>query len=192
MDTFRDYHLFRLKEMSWVQKASSLDKDLLRKRYFRHGLEAIANKMVRYLVYFLRSYQNDLIEEIRCELTLRQGATDERLARGINEDGIISPDYGKPFHGRYIQKVVIEVLPRGDHSIESQTFLEAYFKGLAIQYFVMNVTEFSNWEFSHQNPLSRGSLRGNFASRNVNFPMIQILHDASNENKVDQLVIKMS
>ena len=177
MDTLYEYQLFRLKEMLFVQKASSLDKNLLRKRNFHHGLETIANKMVRYLVYFLRSYQNDLIKEIRCELTIRQGATDERLGRGINEDGIISPDYGKAFHGRYIQKVVIEVLPQGDHDKESQAFLEAYFKGLAIQYFVMNVTEFSNWEFSNQNPLSRGSFRGNHASRNVNFPMIQVLAD---------------
>jgi len=75
----------------------------------------------------------------------------------------------------YIQKVVIELLPRGDHDKESQAFLEAYFKGLAIQYFVINVPEFSNWEFSRQNPLSRGSFKGNLASRNVNFPMIEVL-----------------
>jgi hypothetical protein len=115
------------------------------------------------------------VECLEINLTLKQGESDSRLSRGINESGLIRPDFGKPFTGLFFEIIVVKVILNDQNNEEFKNFLKVYLEGVIIHYFIYFGSDYSNWEFSHRN--RKASVHSNKAARHVNFPIIQILLD---------------
>jgi dolichyl-phosphate-mannose--protein O-mannosyl transferase len=131
-----------------------------------------AQKTVILLLEFLEANLGSVIKKIRINLVIKQGDADERLARGINENGLIKPDFGKSFIGIYFLIAIITIRTHDESGEGKNTFLKKYVEGLVIDYFIQHPSDYSNWEFNHRNRKASG--HANMAARNINFPEIQI------------------
>jgi hypothetical protein len=111
---------------------------------------------------------------IEIKLTFRQGYRDPRLERGINELGIIGPDFGKEFTGRYYQTLELTSDLSGKKNKQKRDFLEPYLESLMKKYWINHVTPYSNWEFNHQNKFGPKPKNDLSTSYFVNFPEVKI------------------
>ena len=115
-----------------------------------------------------------LIQSLDAKLSLVQSDRNPRLERGINESGLIRPDYGKPFPGYYFDSLQVTVKTQPGTKKQTIVFLESYLEGLIIAYFVKHPSAASNWENSFRN--QKGPRIGSTASPStmINFPSIEI------------------
>lgn len=111
------------------------------------------------------------VASIEVFLSIRKSPFSERLQRGMNEMGIIAPDFGKDFQGVFFDHLEIHLKTTGTLTQSKQEFLEKYTKGLIRNHFIEHPTTYSNWELSHHNP--KASTR-NHASSSVNFPPLKV------------------
>jgi hypothetical protein len=107
-------------------------------------------------------------------LSLKESDRDPRLARGMNELGLIKPDFGKPFQGLYFDALTIQVAIGGKNLKQKKEFLEPYLRHRVIQFLIQHPTPYSNWEFSWKNRQAPNPYHGIQTSRSVNFPSIQV------------------
>ena len=137
--------------------------------------QTIVNQEVDSIAHYLKKELAVFNVLIEITLTLKQGYRDSRLERGINELGIISPDFGKEFIGRYYQNLELKSDLSGKKNKQKRDFLEPYLEFLMKKYWINHVTAYSNWEFNHVNkfgPKAKNDLSTSFF---INFPGIKIL-----------------
>ncbi len=137
--------------------------------------QTIVNQEARAIAQYLQKEIEVFDVEIEITLTLKQGYRDPRLERGINELGIIGPDFGKEFTGRYYQTLELKSDLSGKKNKQKRDFLELYFESLMKKYWINHVTPYSNWEFNHQNkfgPKPKNDLSTYFF---INFPEVKII-----------------
>jgi hypothetical protein len=108
------------------------------------------------------------------ELTLRKAATDPRLQRGINERGLIAPDFGKPYKGLYFQKVLLQLHSLNRRSQDERQSIEKTLQALLVQYWIDHPSDYSNWELSYRNPRPVKSFNGIKTAMTINFPLIEV------------------
>ena len=115
-----------------------------------------------------------LIQSLDVKLSLVQSDRSRRLERGINESGLIGPDYGKPFTGYYFDSLHVTVKTQPGTKKQTIVFLESYLEGLVIAYFVQHPSVASNWENSFRNPNRARIPTTSSPSTIINFPSIEI------------------
>lgn len=131
-------------------------------------VQKTASDILTYIIHDMKL----VVESLVIHLTLKQSHTDARLARGINEDGIIAPDFGKPFTGLFFDTITVKVKPIGEETKDKVKFLTRYLEGLIIHYFIILRSDYSNWELSHRN--RKAAPHSNMAARHMNYPKIII------------------
>ena len=162
-----------LPEKTWIgvsyTKVNSLEvvSNNPEQNIVNHEVDAIAQYIKKELEVF------DVGIEIT--LTLKQGYRDPRLERGINELGIIEPDFGKEFAGRYFQTLEFKSDFSGKKNKQKRDFLEPYLESLMKKYWINHVTPYSNWEFNHQNKFGPKAKNDLSTSYFVNFPEVKII-----------------
>jgi len=163
-------------KQTWVGKASlnALSK-LNPSPHDQH--QTIVQKTAEAMIFFLNEYTLEMIPYLEVELTLKQGHHDERLARGMNEEGLIPPDFGKEFVGYYFKDLIVQVKVDQAMDEETKTFITRYVEGLMITYFLQNPSEYSNWEFHHRHRSTaiQSSHHPSSAALKINFPQIRIV-----------------
>jgi hypothetical protein len=115
-----------------------------------------------------------LIQSLDAKLSLLQSDRSPRLERGINESGLIRPDYGKPFPGYYFNSIQVTVKTQPGTKKQTIVFLESYLEGLIVAYFVQHPSVASNWENSFRNPNRSRIATTSSPSSIINFPSIEI------------------
>lgn len=136
--------------------------------------QTIVNQEARAIAQYLQKELEVIDVGVEITLTFKQGYRDPRLERGINELGIIGPDFGKEFTGRYYQTLELKSDLSGKKNKQKRDFLEPYLESLMKKYWINHVTPYSNWEFNHQNkfgPKAKNDLSTSFF---INFPGIII------------------
>ena len=111
-----------------------------------------------------------------CDLTLNLVESDRnrRLERGINESGLIAPDYGKTFTGIYFESLQVTLkTPKGTKK-KTIAFLQLYVEGLIMTYFMKHPRVASNWENSFRNPNGGRIATTSSPSTMINFPSIAL------------------
>ena len=137
--------------------------------------QTIVNQEARAIAQYLQKELEVFDVGIEFTLTLKQGYRDPRLERGINELGIIDPDFGKEFTGRYYQTLEIKSDLSGKKNKQKRDFLEPYLESLMKKYWINHVTPYSNWEFNHQNKFGPKAKNDLSTSYFVNFPEVKII-----------------
>lgn len=143
------------------------------------------NKMANEIAHTLmKTYESiylyvnpKLHNNVSIEVHFREGGFDERLQRGINEAGIIAPDFGKRFFGYYIQKVIVSsAYVTFDNAAERlKTIDELTFK--LAEHLVAHYSRLTNYEFNTKyrykanlHPLHDGT---NKPYHFINFPLFE-------------------
>jgi hypothetical protein len=137
---------------------------------FEHEL----NRVTKELFDYLSELHGSHCAEATLKITMQQSTTDERLRRGMNEEGYIEPDFGKDFHLMYFKKAEFIFTPKERKTKAKKEFLIPYFHGLMVRYFVNHPTSYSNWEFNqnHFNKQKFPEMRS-YAAKVINFPDIR-------------------
>ncbi len=164
-----------LPEKTWigVSHTKTMNHEVVTKDPEQTNVNQEAGAIAQYLQKELEVFDVG----IEITLTLKQGYKDPRLERGINELGIIGPDFGKEFTGRYYQTLELTSDLSGKKNKQKRDFLEPYLESLMKKYWINHVTPYSNWEFNHQNkfgPKPKNDLSTSFF---INFPFILIKID---------------
>jgi hypothetical protein len=133
----------------------------------------LIDKLFR-LLNDLKPNLEPLIQSLDAKLSLVQSDHSPRLERGINESGLIRPDYGKPFTGYYFDSLHVTVKTQPVTKKQTIVFLESYLEGLIIAYFVQHPSVASNWENSFRNPNRSRIATTSSPSSIINFPSIEI------------------
>lgn len=137
-------------------------------------LQKLVDETLRGLRDDLLPYLTTTVKSFEAQLTLVKRDRSVRLSRGINEEGMISRDFGKSFTGYYFESLKLQLkTPKGTKK-KLIAFLHLYVEGLVIQYFINHPSEVSNWENSYRN--QNGSRISSTASPStmINFPAIEI------------------
>jgi hypothetical protein len=160
---------------TWVGKATLLSISSPNS-FPRDQYQAVVQETAQAIILFLKEFILDMILDVEVELTLRQGHHDDRLARGINEDGFIRPDFGKEFVGYYFKDLVVHLKIGQETDEETKTFITHYVEGLTMTYFLENPSDFSNWEFNYRNhqKCAQPSIYRSADAFKVNFPSLDI------------------
>ncbi len=122
----------------------------------------------------LQTHLKDLMH--RCDLTMNLVESDRsrRLERGINESGLIAPDFGKTFTGIYFESLQLNLkTPKGTKK-KTIAFLQAYVEGLIMTYFMKHPSVASNWEHNFRNPNAGRISTTSSPSTMINFPSIAL------------------
>jgi hypothetical protein len=162
-------------KQTWVGKASlNAIAKLNPSPHDQH--QAIVQKTAEVMILFLNYFLLEMIPNLEVELTLKQGHHDERLARGMNEEGLIRPDFGKEFVGYYYKDLIVQVKVDQAMDEETKTFITRYVEGLMMTYLLQNPSKYSNWEFHHRHrsTVTQSSHHPSSAALKINFPQIQI------------------
>lgn len=136
--------------------------------------QTVVNQEAKAIALYLKKELEVFDLGVEIILTLKQGYRDSRLERGINELGIIGPDFGKEFTGRYFQTLELKSDLSGKKNKQKRDFLEPYLESLMKKYWINHVTPYSNWEFNHENkfgPKPKNDLSTSFF---INFPWFKI------------------
>ncbi len=120
----------------------------------------------------LRKFLSPIIDTFDIQLSLKEGEKSERLSRGINEIGLIKPDFGKPFYHLFYEDIQIILNVKKEVKIDGNEFMERYITGLIMDYFIQHPSDFSNWELNQRNRKASG--HANMPARHINFPKIQL------------------
>jgi len=136
--------------------------------------QKLVDETLLHLLNDLKPNLEPLIQSLDVKLSLLHSDRSPRLERGINESGLIRPDYGKPFTGYYFDSLHVTVKTQPGTKKQTIKFLESYLEGLIIAYFVQYPSVASNWENSFRN--QKGPRIGSTASPStmINFPSIEI------------------
>jgi|GEM_PF-3466325 len=112
----------------------------------------------------------------RCDLTLTLVESDRsrRLERGINESGLIAPDFGKTFTGVYFESLQVTLKTPKETKKKTIAFLQPYVEGLIMTYFMRHPSVASNWENSFRNPNTGRIATTASPSTMINFPSIAL------------------
>jgi len=137
--------------------------------------QTIVNQEARAIAQYFQKELEVFDVGIEFTLTLKQGYRDPRLERGINELGIIDPDFGKEFTGRYYQTLELKSDLSGKKNKQKREFLEPYLESLMKKYWINHVTPYSNWEFNHQNKFGPKPKNDLSTSYFVNLPEVKII-----------------
>ncbi len=113
-----------------------------------------------------------ILDKLEIQIDLKEGDSSERLARGINELGLIKPDFGKPFKNLFYDRIQVSLKFKKINKESKSEFVERYVTGLIIQYFMDHPSEYSNWEFNERN--RKAAMHPLMTARKVNFPNIVI------------------
>jgi hypothetical protein len=160
---------YTLSPNSWFGEAST-ELEIKNLRFENTYHQAAQEKAIELLTLLKKNLITG-VASIEVFLSIRKSPFSERLQRGINEMGIIAPDFGKDFLGAFFDHLEIHLTTSGELTQSKQEFLVKYTKGLIRNHFIEQPTAYSNWELSHHNP--KASSR-NHASGRVNFPAINI------------------
>lgn len=136
--------------------------------------QKLVNETLLRLLNDLKPNLEPLIQSLDVKLSLVQSDRSPRLERGINESGLIRPDYGKPFTGYYFDSLQVTVKTQPGTKKQTIKFLESYLEGLIIAYFVQHPSVASNWEHSFRNPNRARIPTTSSPSSIINFPSIEI------------------
>jgi hypothetical protein len=137
--------------------------------------QIIVNHEVDAIAQYLKKELEVFDVGIEITLTLKQGYRDPRLERGINELGIIGPDFGKEFTGQYFQTLEIKSDLSGKKNKQKRDFLKPYLESLLKKYWINHVTPYSNWEFNYENKFGPRSKNDLSTSYFINFPEVKTI-----------------
>jgi hypothetical protein len=161
-----------LPEKTWIGFTNTKENSL---EVVSNDIEqTIVNKEVYAITQYLKKELEVFDVVFEMILTLKQGYRDPRLERGINELGIISPDFGKEFTGLYFQMLELKSDLSGKKHKQKRDFLEPYLESLMKKYWINHITPYSNWEFNFQNKYAPQPKNGLSTSHFVNFPGIKV------------------
>jgi hypothetical protein len=124
------------------------------------------------IIEFLKPLHIENVVQITCQLLLKRGQKDMRLQRGINEGGILMPDFGKPFLGLYFQRMVIVITFIEDVSTDKKITIQDNVTASMKLYWMNQPTAYSNWEFNQENRQRLRTHNGLQTARYINFPEI--------------------
>lgn len=126
------------------------------------------------LLHDLQPHLKGLMQ--RCDFTLNLVESDRsrRLERGINESGLIAPDFGKTFTGVYFESLQVTLkTPKGTKK-KTIAFLQPYVEGLIMTFFMKHPSIASNWEHNFRNPNAGRIATTSSPSTMINFPIIAL------------------
>jgi hypothetical protein len=131
------------------------------------------NRVTKELFNYLSEFHEEYCTDVTLTITMQESRTDQRLIRGMNEEGYIEPDFGKEFLGVYFKKVELIFTPKERITKAKIEFLIPYFHGLMVRYFAARPTAYSNWEFNQKffDKQTYPKMRS-YAAKVVNFPQI--------------------
>ncbi len=135
--------------------------------------QTLVNQEAKAIALYLKKELEVFDVGIEIIITLKQGYRDPRLERGINELGIIGPDFGKEFTGRYFQTLELKSDLSGKKNKQKQDFLEPYLDFLMKKYWIKHLTPYSNWEFNYQNKFGPRPKNDLSTSYFINFPEVK-------------------
>ncbi len=161
-----------LPEKTWI--GVSHTKTMNQEVVTKDPEQTIVNQEVKAIAQYLKKELEVFDVGIEITLTFKQGYRDSRLERGINELGIIGPDFGKEFTGRYFQMLELKSDLSGKKHKQKRDFLEPYLESLMKKYWINHITPYSNWEFNFQNKYAPQPKNGLSTSHLVNFPGIKV------------------
>jgi hypothetical protein len=140
----------------------------------KDSTQKLVDETLLRLLNDLKPNLEPLIQSLDAKLSLVQSDRSPRLERGINESGLIRPDYGKPFPGYYFNSIQVTVKTQPGTKKQTIVFLESYLEGLIVAYFVQHPSVASNWENSFRNPNRSRIATTSSPSSIINFPSIEI------------------
>jgi hypothetical protein len=140
----------------------------------KDSTQKLVDETLLQLLNDLKPNLEPLIQSLEVKLSLVHSDRSPRLERGINESGLIRPDYGKPFPGYYFDSLHVTVKTQPGTKKQTIKFLESYLEGLIIAYFVKHPSAASNWENSFRNPNLVRFPTTSSPSTFINFPSIEI------------------
>jgi hypothetical protein len=136
--------------------------------------QKLVDETLLQLLNDLKPNLEPLIQSLDVKLNLLQSDRSPRLERGINESGLIRPDYGNPFTGYYFDSLHVTVKTQPGTKNQTIKFLDSYLEGLIIAYFLKHPSAASNWENSFRNQNQVRFPTTSSPSTFINFPSIEI------------------
>ena len=160
-----------LKDQNWLGVAN-LIPDSSEIAIAKDEYASIVQQQATAIIESLRALKIDNVVNLTCQLLLKRGQKDIRLQRGINEIGLIIPDFGKPFLGLYYQRMVIVITFNKTTPSEKKLIIQDKITAFMKSYWMNQPTAYSNWEFNQENRQRLRTHNGLQTARYINFPEI--------------------